>query len=162
MVLKVWSLNQQQSITWERARNSNHQTPPPIYWSEALGREFPGGPAGSTSDLLIRSSREGIPWWSSSYGASQAALVVKNLPSSAADVRDMGSIPVSGRSPGGGHGDPSSILARRSPWTEEPGGLWSMGSHRVGHDWRGSACTPEVGFSARTTEGPGFNPLLGN
>ena len=82
MVLKVWSLNQQQSITWERARNSNHQAPPPIYWSEALGREFPGGPAGSTSDLLIRSSREGIPWWSSSYGASQAALVVKNLPSS--------------------------------------------------------------------------------
>ena len=28
----------------------------------------------------------------------------------------------------------SSILARRIPWTEEPGGLQSMGSHRVGHD----------------------------
>ena len=28
----------------------------------------------------------------------------------------------------------SSILAWRSPWTEEPGGLQSMGSHRVGHD----------------------------
>ena len=29
----------------------------------------------------------------------------------------------------------SSIFAWRIPWTEEPGGLLSMGSHRVGHDW---------------------------
>ena len=28
----------------------------------------------------------------------------------------------------------SSILAWRVPWTEEPGGLLSMGSNRVGHD----------------------------
>ena len=28
----------------------------------------------------------------------------------------------------------SSILAWEIPWTEEPGGLPSMGSHRVGHD----------------------------
>ena len=28
----------------------------------------------------------------------------------------------------------SNILAWRIPWTEEPGGLQSMGSHRVGHD----------------------------
>ena len=29
----------------------------------------------------------------------------------------------------------SSVLAWRIPGTEEPGGLPSMGSHRVGHDW---------------------------
>ena len=29
----------------------------------------------------------------------------------------------------------SSILAWRIPWTEEPGGLQSIGSQRVGHDW---------------------------
>ena len=29
----------------------------------------------------------------------------------------------------------SSILACRIPWTEEPGGLWSMGSQRVRHNW---------------------------
>ena len=29
----------------------------------------------------------------------------------------------------------SSILAWRTPWTEEPGGLYSIRSHRVGHDW---------------------------
>ena len=28
----------------------------------------------------------------------------------------------------------ASILAWRIPWTEEPGGLQSMGSQRVGHD----------------------------
>ena len=29
----------------------------------------------------------------------------------------------------------SSIPAWKIPWTEEPGGLQSMGSRRVGHDW---------------------------
>ena len=29
----------------------------------------------------------------------------------------------------------SSVLAWRIPGTEEPGGLPSMGSHRVGHNW---------------------------
>ena len=32
----------------------------------------------------------------------------------------------------------SSILAYKIPWTEEPGGLQSMGSQRVGHDWSAS------------------------
>ena len=34
------------------------------------------------------------------------ALVVKNLPANAGDIRDTGSIPGSGRSPGGGPGNP--------------------------------------------------------
>ena len=34
----------------------------------------------------------------------------------------------------------SGILAQRIPWTEEPGGLLSIGSHRVGHDQRDLAC----------------------
>ena len=33
----------------------------------------------------------------------------------------------------------SSILAYRIPWTEKPGGLLSIGSHRVGYDWSGLA-----------------------
>ena len=33
-------------------------------------------------------------------------IVVKNLPASAGDIRDMGLIPRSGRSPGEGHGNP--------------------------------------------------------
>ena len=66
--------------------------------------------------------------------ASQAALVVKNLPANAGDIRDKGSIPGSGRSPEEGMATPSSTLAWRIPWTEEPGGLQSIGSHRVRHN----------------------------
>ena len=36
---------------------------------------------------------------------------------------------------GEGHGNPFHVLAWRIPGTGEPGGLPSMGSHRVGHDW---------------------------
>ena len=36
---------------------------------------------------------------------SQVALVVKNLPANAGDLRDVDSIPASGRSSGGGHGN---------------------------------------------------------
>ena len=54
--------------------------------------------------------------------------MVKNPPANAGDVRDVGLIPGLGRCPGADHGNPSSILAWRIPWIEEPGGLQS------GHD----------------------------
>ena len=54
--------------------------------------------------------------------------MVKNLPASAGDTRDVGLIPGLGRSPRGGNGNPLHILAWEIPWTEEPGGLKSMGS----------------------------------
>ena len=44
-----------------------------------------------------------------------------------------------------------STLAWRIPWTEEPGGLQSMGPQRVGHDLSDLACT---GFGPRSLEGP--------
>ena len=53
--------------------------------------------------------------------------VVKNPPASAGDV---GSIPGSGRSPEKEMATHSSILAWEVPWTEEPGGLQSMGSQK--------------------------------
>ena len=45
----------------------------------------------------------------------------------------MGSIPGSGRFPGGEHGNRSNILAWRIHWIEDPGGLKSIGSQRVRH-----------------------------
>ena len=51
--------------------------------------------------------------------------MVKKRPANAGDAGDMGLIPGSGRSPGGGHGSPPSVLAWRIPWTEEPVGLQS-------------------------------------
>ena len=60
--------------------------------------------------------------------------MVENWPANAGEISDVGSIPGSGRSPGGGHGTPSCILAWRIPWTEKPGRLQFMGSQRDGHD----------------------------
>ena len=47
--------------------------------------------------------------------ASQVALVVKNPLASAGDARDLGLIPVSGRSPGGGRGNPLQYSCRENP-----------------------------------------------
>ena len=43
------------------------------------------------------------------------ALVVKTLPANAGDIRDVGSIPRLGRSPGGGHGNPLQYSCLESP-----------------------------------------------
>ena len=60
--------------------------------------------------------------------------MLRNPPANAGDIRDTGSIP--------GSEDPlekemathSNILAWRIPWTEEPGGLQSVGSQRAQYD----------------------------
>ena len=49
------------------------------------------------------------------WGASQLVLGVKNPPAHAGDVRDVGSIPGSGRSPGEGHGNPLQYSCLTSP-----------------------------------------------
>ena len=78
-------------------------------------------------------------------GVSQVALVVKNPPAIAGDAGDIS--PELGRSL-----THSSVLAWRIPWTEEPGGLQSTGSQRVGHDrsihakavkWVGWGCSTD-------------------
>ena len=50
------------------------------------------------------------------------------------DTGDAGLISGLGRSPGEGNATHSSIVAWKIPWTEEAGGLKSMGSQRVGYD----------------------------
>ena len=54
---------------------------------------------------------------------SQVTLVVKNLPASAGGVRDGGSIPGLGRSPGGGHGNPLQYSCLEDPM--DRGAWWS-------------------------------------
>ena len=54
--------------------------------------------------------------------------VMKNSPANAGDERDMSSIP------GVGNGNLLQYSCLENPWTEEPGGLQSMGSQRVKHD----------------------------
>ena len=74
----------------------------------------------------------------------EGALVVKNPSVREGDIRDGGSVPhkrhkwvqsLGWEDPlEKGMGTHFSILAWRIPWTEEPGGLWSIGLQRVGHN----------------------------
>ena len=54
---------------------------------------------------------------------------------SGCNAGDPGSIPGLGRSPEEGNGNPLQYSCLENPWTEEPGGLYSVGSQRVVHDW---------------------------
>ena len=66
------------------------------------------------------------------FKASQVALVVKNLPANAGDLRDVSSIPVSGRSPGGGHGNPLQYSCLEKPMDR---GAWRATVHEVPKRW---------------------------
>ena len=60
--------------------------------------------------------------------------MVKNPPASPGDTGDIGLIPGWGRSPEEGNGNPLRYSCLENSTTEEPGGLQSMRSQRVGHD----------------------------
>ena len=60
--------------------------------------------------------------------APQAALVVKNLPAKAEAARDVGSTPGSGRSPGGGNGNPLQYSCLENPMDR---GIWQAIVHGV-------------------------------
>ena len=60
--------------------------------------------------------------------ASQVTLLVKNPPANAGDIRDLGSIPESGRSPGGGHGNPLQYSCLENTYGQKA--WWDM-VHRV-------------------------------
>ena len=54
--------------------------------------------------------------------------MIQNLPANAGDIRDMGSIPGLGRSPGEGHGNPLQYSCLDNPMD---GGAWWATVHRV-------------------------------
>ena len=60
--------------------------------------------------------------------ASQVTLVVKNLPANAGDIRDAGSIPGSGRSPGEGNDSPLQYSCLENPTDR---GAWRATVHSV-------------------------------
>ena len=60
--------------------------------------------------------------------ATQVVLVVKNPPANAGDIRDAVFIPESGRSPGGGHGNPLQYSCLENPMDR---GAWRATVQRV-------------------------------
>ena len=61
-------------------------------------------------------------------GSFPGGSVVKILPASAGDIRDVGSIPGSARSPGGGHGNPLQYSCLENPMDRR---AWRATVHRV-------------------------------
>ena len=66
--------------------------------------------------------------------AAQVALVVKNPPANAGDIRDTDSISVSGRSPGGGRGNPLQYSCLENPMDR---GAWQAIVHKVAESQTG-------------------------
>ena len=50
---------------------------------------------------------------------SQVVLVIEKAPTNGGDIRDVGSIPRLGRSPGGGHGNPLRYSCLENPMSRE-------------------------------------------
>ena len=69
---------------------------------------------------------------------SQVALVVKNSPANAGDIREKGSIPGWGRSPGGGHGNPLQNSCLENPLDR---GAWQAAVHGVAKSQTGLDAT---------------------
>ena len=87
-----------------------------IPWTEELGG------LQSMGSQRVRYNREtSLSLSFTGIWASQAALVVKNPPANEGDLRDLGSIPVSGRCPGVGHGNSLKYSCLENPMD---GGAW--------------------------------------
>ena len=76
--------------------------------------------------------------------ASPVVLVVKNFPAKAGEERDTGSVPGSGRSPGGGYGNPLQYFCLENP---KDRGAWQATVHRVAKSWTG---LKQLSMHART------------
>ena len=77
--------------------------------------------------------------------ALQVVLAVKNPPANSGDVRDISSISESGRSSGGGHGNPLQYSCLENPMDRGAwDGLQSTKSHRVRYNWSDSAPHAQV------------------
>ena len=89
------------------------------------------------------------------------ALVLKNLPANAGDIREAGSIPGSGRTPGGGHGNPLQHSCLENPVDR---GAWWAPAHRVTESQTGlkQLCTHTHRAQACLLQGLGEQSQLFN
>ena len=93
-----------------------------------------------------------LPWFKGRHAGLwglPGGSVGKEPACNAGEAGDKDSILGWGSTPGEGHGNPLQYLAWRIPWTKEPGGLQSIGLHRVRHNWSNWAHMPMQAFKTR-------------
>ena len=78
--------------------------------------------------MRIRGQKELVSEKKVTGWTCQGVLMVKNPPTKAGDLTDIDSIPGSGRSPGGGHGNPLQYSCLENPMDR---GAWQATVHRV-------------------------------
>ena len=88
--------------------------------------------------------------------ASQVELVVNNPLASEGDIRDVGSIPGSGRSPGGGHSNPHQYSCLENPMDR---GVWRATVYEVTKSWTRLKL---LSTHTRTELNVEYNPMLVN
>ena len=133
-----WTINIDDSVSsdpltpWFKGENLSYccfpsldepSTEPPqvLIWSSARSREGNGTPLQYS---CLENPTEGGAWWAAVRGVAKSRTRLSDFTFTFhfhALEKEMAT--------------PFSVLAWRIPGTGEPGGLPSMGSHRVGHDW---------------------------
>ena len=105
--------------TWDNFNQKNiHEIVVPWAGSFAEGHDNP------LQSSCLENPMDGGAWWAAVHGVTNSWTWLRAFPFTFhfhALEKEMAT--------------PSSVLAWRIPGTGEPGGLPSMGSHRVGHDW---------------------------
>ena len=81
--------------------------------------------------IQFSATSSGLGWSPGFDTCSQVALVVKNSPANTGNARGMGSIPSSGGSPGGGHGNPLQHSCLENPMDRGAWWITIYGSQRV-------------------------------
>ena len=120
---------------WTYWQNKNRQTE-----NEFMVPSGGNGEGNSTplQYSCLENPMDGGPWWAAVHGVAKSRTRLSDFTFTFhfhASEKEMAT-----------H---SSVLAWRIPGTEEPGGLLSMGLHRVGHDWSDSVVVVVVGEMGR-------------
>ena len=129
--------------------------PTPLVWSQEAPLSLPtawpsitslsagldAAPLCPSSRFLLGFTGEGLP------GGSLGNESARN-------ARDLGSIPGSGRSPGGGHGNPLQYSCLENPWTQEPGGYSPWGRTGVTFTGETGSAGPSAGRGPDAAPGP--------
>ena len=116
-------------------RRAGKASPRGTSYVKLEGPEAPGRRAQAVQGTKLALGRAWAARWAEDGGPSQIGFrsrLVRNPPATAGGTRDSGSAAGEGRSLEMEMAAHSSVAAWRIPWTEEPGGLQTMGSHRAG------------------------------
>ena len=100
-------------------------------WGVGYRRYF----SGQETNLPLSPSTEVTSHLFSDWWGSFVVKKKKKPSANTEETGDWGSVPGAGRSPGIGDSSPLQYSCLENPWTEEPGGLLSVGSQRIGDNW---------------------------